>query len=50
MIATYVLVAIVVLGLIFVKQAIIIIPQSETKIVERLGTVSYTHLTLPTTF
>lgn len=37
MIATYVLVAIVVLVLIFVKQAIIIIPQSETKIVERLG-------------
>lgn len=37
MIATYVLVAIVVLALIFVKQAIIIIPQSETKIVERLG-------------
>ncbi len=37
MIATYVLVAIVILALIFVKQAIIIIPQSETKIVERLG-------------
>lgn len=37
MIATYVLVAIVVLALIFVKQAVIIIPQSETKIVERLG-------------
>ena len=37
MIATYELVAIVVLALIFVKQAIIIIPQSETKIVERLG-------------
>lgn len=37
MIATYVLVAIVILALIFVKQAVIIIPQSETKIVERLG-------------
>ncbi len=37
MIATYVLIAIVVLALIFVKKAIIIIPQSETKIVERLG-------------
>lgn len=37
MIATYVLVAIVVLALIFVKKAIVIIPQSETKIIERLG-------------
>lgn len=37
MITVYVLLAIVVLALIFVKMAIIIIPQSETKIVERLG-------------
>ena len=36
-IATYVLVAIVVLVLIFVKMAVVIIPQSETKIIERLG-------------
>lgn len=37
MITTYVLIAIVVLALVFVKKAIVIIPQSETKIVERLG-------------
>ena len=37
MIGTYVLVAIVVLALIFVKMTIVIIPQSETKIIERLG-------------
>ena len=37
MITVYVLLAIVILALIFVKMAIIIIPQSETKIVERLG-------------
>lgn len=37
MITVYVLLAIVILVLIFVKMAIIIIPQSETKIVERLG-------------
>ncbi len=34
---TYVLVAIVILALLFVKKSVIIIPQSETKIVERLG-------------
>ena len=37
MITVYVLLAIVILALIFVKMAIIIIPQSETKFVERLG-------------
>ncbi len=37
MIATYALIVIIVLALIFVKMAIVIIPQSETKIVERLG-------------
>ena len=37
MIATYALVAIVVLAVIFVKMAVVIIPQSETKIIERLG-------------
>ncbi len=37
MIATYALIAIVVLALIFAKMAIVIIPQSETKIIERLG-------------
>ena len=31
------LVAIVVLAVIFVKMAVVIIPQSETKIIERLG-------------
>ena len=36
-IGTYVLVAIVVMVLIFVKMTIVIIPQSETKIIERLG-------------
>ena len=34
---TYVLIAIVILALIFVKMAVVIIPQSETKIIERLG-------------
>lgn len=34
---SYVLIAIVVLALIFVKKAVVIIPQSETKIIERLG-------------
>lgn len=33
----YVLIALVILALIFVKMAIVIIPQSETKIIERLG-------------
>ena len=37
MIGIYVLAAIVVLALIFVKKTIVIIPQSETKIIERLG-------------
>jgi len=36
-IATYILIAIVVLVVIFAKMALVIIPQSETKIVERLG-------------
>lgn len=34
---SYVLIAIVILALIFVKKAVVIIPQSETKIIERLG-------------
>ena len=34
---TYILIAIVVLVVIFAKMALVIIPQSETKIVERLG-------------
>jgi regulator of protease activity HflC (stomatin/prohibitin superfamily) len=37
LISTYALIAIVVLVLIFAKMALVIIPQSETKIVERLG-------------
>jgi regulator of protease activity HflC (stomatin/prohibitin superfamily) len=36
-IMSYVLIAIVVLVAIFVKMALVIIPQSETKIIERLG-------------
>lgn len=36
-ITTIVLIALVILALIFVKMAIVIIPQSETKIIERLG-------------
>ena len=36
-IMTYVLIAIIVLVVIFAKMALVIIPQSETKIVERLG-------------
>ena len=36
-IMTYVLIAIVVLVVIIAKKALVIIPQSETKIVERLG-------------
>ena len=36
-IAFYVLVVIVVLALVVVKKTIVIIPQSETKIIERLG-------------
>ncbi|HEY9542499.1 SPFH domain-containing protein [Prevotella sp.] len=36
-VVTYVLIALVVLALIFVKKTIVIIPQSETKIIERLG-------------
>lgn len=37
MIGTYVLIGLVVLVLIFAKMALVIIPQSETKIIERLG-------------
>jgi regulator of protease activity HflC (stomatin/prohibitin superfamily) len=37
MIGTYVLIGLVVLVLLFAKMALVIIPQSETKIVERLG-------------
>ena len=37
MIATYALIAVVILALIFVKMSVVIIPQSETKIIERLG-------------
>lgn len=37
MIATYVLIGIVILALLFAKMALVIIPQSETKIIERLG-------------
>ena len=36
-IMTYILIAIIVLVVIFAKMALVIIPQSETKIVERLG-------------
>ena len=36
-IMTYFLIAIVVLVVLFAKMALVIIPQSETKIVERLG-------------
>ena len=36
-IMTYVLIAIIILVVIFAKMALVIIPQSETKIVERLG-------------
>lgn len=37
MIGTYVLVGLIVLVLMFAKMALVIIPQSETKIIERLG-------------
>ena len=36
-IMTYFLIAIIILVVIFAKMALVIIPQSETKIVERLG-------------
>ena len=36
-IMSYVLIAIVVLVILFAKMALVIIPQSETKIIERLG-------------
>ena len=36
-IMSYVLIAIIVCVVIFAKMALVIIPQSETKIVERLG-------------
>jgi len=35
--AIWVIVAIIILAIIFIKMAVIIIPQSETKVVERLG-------------
>ena len=35
-IGTYVLIAIVVLAILFAQKAIVIIPQSETRIIERL--------------
>src|SRR5574344_2047147 len=37
MILTYVVIALVFLAIIFVKMTIVIVPQSETKIIERLG-------------
>nr|MBP7471438.1 SPFH/Band 7/PHB domain protein [Prevotella sp.] len=37
MIITYVVIALVFLAIIFVKMTIVIVPQSETKIIERLG-------------
>ncbi|MFQ7114323.1 SPFH domain-containing protein [Hallella bergensis] len=37
MIGTYVLIGLIILVLIFAKTALVIIPQSETKIIERLG-------------
>ena len=36
-IGLYVLIAIVLLALVVVKKTIVIIPQSETRIIERLG-------------
>ena len=36
-VATYVLIALVLLALIIVKKSLVIISQSETKIIERLG-------------
>ena len=53
---TIFLIALVVLAVVFVKMAVVIIPQSETKIIERLGkyyatlspgvTLSYLSLTV----
>ena len=37
MIATYAIIVLVVLALLFVKMTVVIIPQSETKIIERFG-------------
>ena len=37
MIGTYVLIGLIVLVLLFAKMSLVIIPQSETKIIERLG-------------
>ena len=34
---TYVIIALVVLAVIFIKMSVVIIPQSETRIIERLG-------------
>ena len=36
-VTTYVLIAIVILAIIFLKKTLVIIPQSETMIIERLG-------------
>ena len=36
-VTTYILIAIVVLAIIFLKKTLVIIPQSETMIIERLG-------------
>ena len=36
-VTTYVLIAVVILVLVFAKKALVIIPQSETQIIERLG-------------
>ena len=40
---SYVLIAIVILVVIFAKMALVIIPQSETRIIERLGRYSAHH-------
>ena len=36
---TYVIIALVVLAVIFIKMSVVIIPQSETRIIERLGKI-----------
>ena len=46
---TIFLTALVVLAVVFVKMAVVIIPQSETKIIERLGRyLSLIHISEPT--
>ena len=50
-IGIYVLAALVLLALVVVKKTIVIIPQSETKIIERLGryyALSLIHISEPT--